>query len=285
MMLVAALVVFANKVEDFNKTATQAKSERDAAQATSNRLTNEVTAVQGEKAKAIQEATDRVNAVKMLNDQLVHDNSDKASQVAAAKIETEKAQQATQVALDQSKAGQTAVTTAEGALQQARAQADDLQKKYNEAMIANSDVTNQLDVLKRRYEKAQQDVVALEEDNKRLREQVAQGPRPAAPGAGGAAAPGAGGATAAPSAPSAVALRGVVRSTKDIQGVKYATISLGTADNVQKQMQFRVVDRNAGQFLGYLTIDSLDSNEATGHLTGPNVNSVKAGNEVFTQWQ
>ena len=46
----------------------------------------------------IQEATDRVNAIKMLNDQLVHDNADKGGQLAAKQLEVDKAQAATQVA-------------------------------------------------------------------------------------------------------------------------------------------------------------------------------------------
>ena len=78
-------------------------------------------------------------------------------------------------------------------------------------------------------------------------------------------------------------LRGVVRSLKNIGGQDYATISLGSADNVQKGMKFNVIGGN--KFLGYLTIDSVDYNEATGHLEGPDLKSVRPGSEVATQFQ
>ena len=285
MMLVAAMVVFVNKVDDYQKLSNQAKSDLAVATGNVNRLNVEVTAVQGEKNRAIQEATDRIAGIKMLNDQLAQQNRDQAGQVAAAQIEVQRQQGIAQAAQDAVKAAQGAVATAEQALQTARKENDDLQKKYSEAMVSNSDVGNKFEVTFKQNQKLQGDIAALEEDNKRLRDQLASAPRtPTAPRPGGN-----GGVSGAdPAAAAQVAggqnLRGVVRSKKDIQNVQYATISLGSADNVQKGMQFRVIDRNAGQFLGYLIIDSVDANEATGHLSGPNVAAVKAGNEVLTQW-
>jgi hypothetical protein len=78
-----------------------------------------------------------------------------------------------------------------------------------------------------------------------------------------------------------VALDGVIRGTSVIAGVPYATISLGSADAVEKNMQFKVIDGD--RFLGYLTVDTVEPHEATGRLEGPHVDDIKGGVEVKTQ--
>jgi hypothetical protein len=50
-------------------------------------------------------------------------------------------------------------------------------------------------------------------------------------------------------------------------------------------MKFKLVDRRANRFLGYLEVQSVDYNEATGRLYGPAINDVHAGTEAVTQWQ
>ena len=78
-------------------------------------------------------------------------------------------------------------------------------------------------------------------------------------------------------------INAVVRDTRSINGIPYATISVGSADSVTKGMEFNVIDRDHAQFLGKLTIDSVQPNEATGRLDGPGINSVHSGTEVRTQ--
>ncbi len=80
-------------------------------------------------------------------------------------------------------------------------------------------------------------------------------------------------------------IRGVVKAKMNVGGVDYATILVGSADSVTKGMQFRVIDRTRQQFLGYLTVDAVEPNESSGHLTGPAVTAVQKGNEVRTTWQ
>src|SRR4051794_1709530 len=222
MMLVAAMVVFVNKIDDYQKLAGQAKSDLALVTADRNRLNVEITAVQGEKNRAMQEATDRVAAIKLLNDKLNSDMTAQGGQLAAKQLDVDKAQAATLVALDQAKAAQEGAKTAEAALQQARKENDDLKTKYSEAMVSNSDVGNKFEVTAKQNQKLQQDIAALEEDNKRLRDQLASaprtpaGPRPAAGGTSGAeAAPG------VPQVAGARNLHGVVRSQKVIQSVPY----------------------------------------------------------------
>jgi hypothetical protein len=77
-------------------------------------------------------------------------------------------------------------------------------------------------------------------------------------------------------------VRGVIRAVRPINGTHYATVSVGTSQHVQKGMRFRVVDD--GDFLAYLTVLSVEPDEAVGHLTGPDVGRVKRGVQVRTAW-
>jgi hypothetical protein len=77
-------------------------------------------------------------------------------------------------------------------------------------------------------------------------------------------------------------LRGVIKDTRMINQTLYGTISIGSAQNVQKGMQFKVIDN--GSFLGYLTVDTVDTEESVGHMTGPSLNQVHKGTQVRTQF-
>ena len=78
-------------------------------------------------------------------------------------------------------------------------------------------------------------------------------------------------------------LQGVVNSVFVAGGKPWASISIGSKDNVTKDMKFNVVSDD--EFLGYLTIQSTEPNEAIGVLEGPKVDKVRTGNQVKTQLQ
>ena len=78
-------------------------------------------------------------------------------------------------------------------------------------------------------------------------------------------------------------IRGVVRARRDIAGVPYATISIGSRADVTKGMEFSIVDRDSGAFLGTLTIEAVEPNEAIGRLSGDRIGEIRPGNEVRTQ--
>src|SRR5205823_4019058 len=63
-------------------------------------------------------------------------------------------------------------------------------------------------------------------------------------------------AGAGPTGRGAPRINGVVRDVRTIAGVPYATISVGSADGVTKGMEFKIVDRATGNFLGLLTVDT-----------------------------
>jgi hypothetical protein len=79
------------------------------------------------------------------------------------------------------------------------------------------------------------------------------------------------------------ALEGVVTSTFPAGGKPWASISIGTKDNVAKGMKFNV--HNSQEFLGYLTIQNAEPTEAVGVLEGPGIDKIKAGDQVKTQLQ
>lgn len=81
----------------------------------------------------------------------------------------------------------------------------------------------------------------------------------------------------------APSIRGVVTEKRSIAGRPYATISVGSADAVRRGMEFRVIDRSSASFLGTLIVEAVESNEASGRLTGPRVDDINPGSEVTTQ--
>lgn len=78
-------------------------------------------------------------------------------------------------------------------------------------------------------------------------------------------------------------LEGVVSSVFPAGGKPWASITIGSKDNVVKGMKFNVVNNN--EFLGYLTIQTTEPNEATGVLDGPGADKVHTGDQVKTQLQ
>jgi hypothetical protein len=78
-------------------------------------------------------------------------------------------------------------------------------------------------------------------------------------------------------------LEGVVHNVFLAGNKPWASISIGSKDNVTRGMRFNV--HNNEQFLGYLTIQTTEPTEAAGVLEGPGVDKVKAGDQVKTQLQ
>ncbi|MBC7785491.1 MAG: hypothetical protein H7144_16785 [Burkholderiales bacterium] len=83
----------------------------------------------------------------------------------------------------------------------------------------------------------------------------------------------------------APAINGVIRSRRTIAGKEYATISIGSQDLVTKGMEFKIISKETGTFLGILTVDVVDANEAMGQIVADqnNLAQIRAGNVVRTQ--
>jgi myosin heavy subunit len=78
-------------------------------------------------------------------------------------------------------------------------------------------------------------------------------------------------------------LEAVVSSVFNAGGKPWASVTIGSKDNVEKGMKFNVINNN--EFLGYLTIQTTEPTEAAGVLEGPKVEKVKTGDQVKTQLQ
>ncbi len=154
---------------------------------------------------------------------------------------------------------------------QLREAGDKLLKEKSDLNLALSDTTNKLDVMEREWKFMKEQLTETQTSVDRLMGQVKDlggNPSIITPGLK-AGAP---------------AINGVVREVKTLDDKRqWATISVGTADSVAKGMEFKVIDRASGTFLGILTVDRVEPNESIGVLSGPKVADVKAGNEVRTQ--
>jgi hypothetical protein len=269
LLLSAATVVFVNRVDAFGTmlTAANAKLKTKSAEAAdlttavsdaraaNQNLQNELTAERG---KATAEANAKDAEVLNLKAAVAELNKEK--QVATASVKGME---------DLARATQEENKALQGLLADLRTKNDTLLQQNGELNTALSKSTN--------------DNMALDKALRLAQEQLVETKNHAAPAGGGAGAGGAGGVDASTAAASANAdIKGVVRKVDVIGGKKYATISVGSADNVAKGMKFNVINRSTGEFLGYLTVQTVEPNEAMGQLEGK-VDKVQPNVEVRTQ--
>lgn len=270
LLLTAALVVFVNQRDSFvtalnsyEGRVRQLTREKEAAQqevTSAKQLANQAAA------QAVKAATD---AQKKIDDLTA----------AAKALDVEKTQLTARVAvLDAS------VTDLTNAMKLSQAALGDLQKRYDAIMAeadkirtgnaelagANTDLQKRLDVASRELRLAIEQNTQLRKDYDIARRVLADRniPVEAAPGK----------KVAAPN------LKGVVTVVKpSTDGVTYASISLGSADKVEKGMQFYVINQATMEFLGKITIDAVEPRESFGRLEGPRIQDVQKDCQVLTQ--
>jgi hypothetical protein len=271
LLLTAGLIVFINRTENFAAQLTASANSRTLA-------LNRATAADADASAAREAATAAVAAVnakikdvqaQLSAAQTQIDQKDAAlaqagSSAALAAADSSRLTEALKASEDQKSKQQDIIT-------QIRTDDAALVKKDSDLNITVSDLTNKLDVANRERENFGEQLSEAKSQNDNLVKILGDnGINPNQ--VGGVRANG-----------GAVPINGIVRDTRVINGIPYATISVGSADNVQKGMEFNVIDRQRGQFLGKMTIDSVEPHEATGRLEGPRVDDVKAGIEVRTQ--
>jgi uncharacterized phage infection (PIP) family protein YhgE len=264
LLLSASVVVFVNRVEDYRKQADTQKTNlnakvreaNDAASALADQRT-QYQQLQGqmttETGRLQQDLVAKDGEIQKRDADIARLNKD--AQVAAATIK------GTQ---DLARAAQEENKALQGLVADIRTKNDDLLKQNGELNTALT--------------KSDNDNRALGKQVELLQERLVEANNGRGSGTSGAAAPAGSGGAVAPAAD----IKAVVRSVDVIGGKKYATISVGSSDNVTKGMKFNVINRNSGEFLGYLTIDSVQPNEAIGQLEGK-VDKVQPGVEVRTQ--
>ena len=178
-----------------------------------------------------------------------------------------------QIALDNNTAALTASETARKAqsdiLDSTRGDNNTLATKNSQLNLAVADLTNKLEVATRQVTNLNESVAELKTAKEHAERIVVD--------MGGKIDKQAGTGFGAP------AIDAVVRKTQMIGGIPYATISVGSQDQVKPGMKFNVVDREHSIFLGELTVEQVDEKEATGRLEGPHISDVRVNTEVKTQ--
>ena len=267
LLLSASVVVFVNRVEDHKTTAEGFKrkvnaAERNAAEMSTN-VTNSQMALrdlQNEMSKQVGELSrtivDRDTEVQKRDGELAQLKKD--SQVKEATLK------GTADALKAAQEMGTGFQTAN----------NDLRTKNDDLLKGNGELNTQITVLDNKLRQTEKAREYAEEMIVYMKSQMA--------GARGKDAAAGGSSSAAPDASADVPINGVVRSVDIIGGKKYATISVGSSDLVKKGMRFNVINRQGGEFLGFLTVDSVQPNEAIGQVEGK-VDKIQAGVEVKTQ--
>jgi DNA repair exonuclease SbcCD ATPase subunit len=267
LLLAAGLIVFVNKTENFKVSMAAQSAQLTRAQSL---LQSETAATAAQASYADAARRDRDTAV-----------ADGQKALAAAETEVANAKSALADAQGNTKVLQVSIDNLTAAVNASEAQRkaladlldstrtdnNTLNGKNNQLNLAINDLTARVERLQRLVTDYQETIASdkstIEEQQKRLTDAGVDLNRPAGTAAG---------------APS---INAVVRSSQMINGIPYATISVGSNDQVIKGMKFNLVDN--GTFLGEITIEQVDEKEATGKLEGPKISDVKVGTEAKTQ--
>lgn len=273
MLNAAAIVVFVNEAQPLKPQLDAANAQLQAVRA------------QADAANAARERADgQYNAEVQLHQK---DNSDNQTKLTAiesdlnnAKVTIARLQADNtnlQAALNTANSNVQLSTSTANKLQdqvtQLRTGNDGLAKQNEEFGRRNAQLTSILDSLQAKDEETQEQLAQVKDDKQKLAAALKDhGFDPdmilQAPVANEVGAP---------------SIEGVVADKSIINGNAFVTISVGSAEGVTKGMKFYVV--NGPEFLGIVTIDTVDTDDAIGKLEGApdKVSLVQKGNEVKTQ--
>ena len=270
LLLAAGVVVFVNRTEEFVKAEQTSKAQIAQLNERLTTAQNDANVARARESKAADDnlklvgtLRDEANSAKRAADDRAGEVTKKEAEIAVLSAALSEASSALKVA-------QTNLSSLSG-------QYNALVKDHDKTRAENAELVGANTDFQKRLEEAQRELDYQLERVQQLTTELASAQRGMAPG----------GITSnarprqAAAAPPRV--NGVIRDIKDVDGVKYATISLGTADKVQKGMEFNVIDRDANQFLGKLTVETVDQNESFGRLEGPKASDIKQGHAVVSE--
>ena len=168
---------------------------------------------------------------------------------------------------------ETAKVAQAGIITSTRTANDDLKSKNSDLNLRVSDLTNKLDVVTRQFTNATEQLAQVRAENA----QYAQTNKDNGGKALGADQVHLDTGIGSPS------ITGKVIRTDTQNNTQYATISVGSKDQVTKGMKFQLIDRAAVKYLGELVVESVDESQATGKIEGPAIADVRPDTEARTQ--
>jgi hypothetical protein len=271
LLLTAATVVFVSQVEDYKKFGDNNKQLLDAANAKAESLRNEADAAQATAAESVRQAAAQVEQSKQQMNQLQQQVLDRDGDL--GKAQTQNAIQAADLTRlsEALKASEDTKGHLQDQLADLRGGNDKLLEQNAQLNQSVTDLTNRLEVTERERKFLAEQLTETKNQSDKQSSMLKD------MGVSAAQMASAGTSAGAP------AINGVIRTVRPIAGIPYATISVGSADGVAKGMAFKIVSHDSGEFLGVLTIDSVDLNESTGRLDGPRINDIRPGAEAKTQ--
>jgi hypothetical protein len=271
LLTTAGTIVYINKESVQKGTLTTLQTQLQAAQSAAQTARDELTAAQ----QNLQNVQQQANAQSQAKDIELNTRQSKISElnVELAKAQSAGATQQLDVsrlteALNASQASTTALQTEVARL---RTNNDALVKQSSDLNSSVSDLTARLEVTERERRLLAEQLTQASGENQRLSAIIK----------GANLSPGQ--ADTAVARSGLPAINGVIRDVRTIAGRQYATVSVGSADGVKNGMEFKILDRAGGNFLGTLVVDSVEPNEAAGRIQGPRVAEVRPGVEVRTQ--
>lgn len=269
----ASFVTYVNTVEKWKEAADATKSQLDLEKTKAANAESALEAAKTAAAENFKTATAQIEAMKQKSDAANKLLADRDAEL--AKVGAQLALQSADLsrlteALKSSEDTKAKLNEMVTALRQSN---DTLVKQNADQSLSISDLTNKLEVTERERRFLAEQFSEASNQADRLGKALRDMGGDVAAIIGGPVGTKAG----------APAINGVVRATRDIAGIPYATISVGSADNVVRGMEFNVIDRSTGKFLGKLKVDTVEPNESTGRLEGPAVAEIRPGVEVRTQ--
>lgn len=272
LALTAGTIVFVNQVDDFQRTNTVLNQQLTSAKTEISRLGTEVGAAQAREQETSRQLNTQLEQAKQQMNGLQQQLVDKDTQLGQAKS-TAAIQAADLTRLAEAlKASEDTKSRLQTQLADLRGTNDKLVAQNAQLNQSVTDLTNRLEVSTREFKFVSEQLAEfkgqVEKQGAMLRDAGISQQQLASATVRGAGAP---------------AINGVVRAVKPIAGIPYATISVGAADSVARGMEFKVLSAETGDFLGVLTVDSVELQEATGRLSGPRVNEIKPNAKVKTQ--
>ena len=274
LVLTSGVIVFVNKIEPLEKQKQAAIDAGNRERTGRLQAEQELAVMTGLSSARVLEADNRAAVLRT-----GFDTADKKAKDAA--VATAAADQARQKAESERDAATQGAQSALATIDAQQKVINDVSAKLSTSQQQVATAETRIAALDKELQGTKYTLRRVKEDNDALSQKLDAGGAGRA-GVSGQDAAGGGAAGGAGIAAAGMNLRGVVKAKRNINGTEYATISLGSAQRVEKGMQFKVIE--SGNFLGYLTVDSVESDESVGHLSGPSLAQVKAGSQVRTQW-